>query len=142
MANVHNLKEIRNYLRDQVPADEFNMSTFGFLDTTSHMDISCKTPACIAGHVCHYYGIAAGRFSYNIGEAAAKVLELTESEQKTLFHVKGLPHPLVVPITPQQAASVIDHYLDTGKFDWKYVLTGEQINTAEITEPTTELIPA
>ena len=138
MANVHRIKEIRDYLHSLVPDSEFDMSTFGTVDAARYMSISCDTPACVAGHVCAYYNLKAHRMGYVMGEVAGDVLELDMKERKDLFHVKNVPFELIKKITPQDAAEVLNNYLDTGVFDWARVLNKDQGHKTE----STELVPA
>ena len=138
MANVQRLKEIRDYLRTMVPEPEFDMTTFGTVGNAKYMTISCNTPACVAGHVCFFYNLEADRMGYAVGEVAGDALGLDPLERRALFHVKGVSYDRINKITPQEAAEVLDNYLDTGVFDWVKVLNEEQETKTEIPE----LVPA
>ena len=131
MANLERIAEIRDYLQDQVPDTKFNMTTWGLTDqSTAKMNISCESPACIAGHVCHYFetGMLVNDLIWN---AAKTELGLDFGQAAELFGCPpGSPQ---TNATPQDAAKVLDYFLQTGKFDWAHVMDKQA-------EP--ELVPA
>ena len=126
MANLERVARIRDYMRERVPDSEFDMSTWGIVDhsETGRMDISCKSPACIAGHICNYYQVELSTHKY-IWDSATDMLELSPREARLLFACP--PGSVQVDATPQDAAKVLDRYLETGQFDWVSVMAAKEL---------------
>lgn len=118
---VDRVAEIRDYMQDVVTPDQLDFREWGRLvHETKRVSISCKTPACLAGHICAYYDHevqSAIRFD------AAQLLGLSFQQSVRLFQPTDLPDDITWDrITPEHVVMVLDNFIETGGVvDWSII---------------------
>jgi len=120
--NRERIEKLRDFLRDDVPDERFDMSDYlvpsarsrsnPYQKTVGAALKSCGTAACIAGWA-QYLFEPRRRWSFEIGRDS---LGLTDHEAKKLFlpiHLESLSD-----IPRARAVATLTHLLETGEVDW------------------------
>lgn len=121
MVNVTNVKTLADIIRQQPHVSAEHETGFDM----SVWEHDCGTPACIAGWASSL-ACPEGRPKTSYGrtmdaeEVANIWLDLTYQEGSDLYIASGLNVELS-RITPEQAATVLDHLAETGKVDWSVI---------------------
>lgn len=114
--NIENLKRLADHV-DALPltppdADAgFNMSRYTF---------ECGTPACLAGHawaMAINYDPNAVASRHDVNTIATEWLDLDDEEADLLFLNTECTLD-IARITPQEAATVIRDFIETGEVRW------------------------
>ena len=108
---------MRDLMRDFIRPEEFSLCFWGTRDKkTNVVVVSCATPACIAGHVCAYFGWPA---ILSVRKEAADILGLDEDQSDDLFRARNLSYQITWDqIKPKHVAEVLDHFIEHGEINW------------------------
>lgn len=111
------LMYLRDFLR-RLPAERFDMGRAGEPEDAESGE--CGTAACIAGWARAKFRYAGCSWAQDLDPLAADLFGLGEADAAALFYPVGAFNADrdYYAATPDEAAIVLDHLIQTGRVDW------------------------